>query len=664
MKKVLLLTIGMFLISANCLQAQQNESLHKIKKKEGWGYVDNKGKEIIPCEYLVLGDLGEEDVPIRAQKTRKQWIYVDGNGKEITGNDSYEYAYPFYDSDLALVGSEGRFGYINKQGRLRIPLQYKKAYPFSEELAAVKKVNNRKFGFINTGDNEVIEPIYTDVKWGFVGGFAWVKRGNKWGVINKWGTTIIGFDYMQLSYFDPNTGAADAVTKNGVTHYYLKGKKYSSKRERDEALKPIILWPEIPEKTKEQLFVFNAEIKSDSEIDYCKMILNGEELPEEKDHCGVAIAEDTKQNSSYTIKINRSIALREGVNTIKLMVQNLRGGTIEERQIEFRPIQENAFIVWNHFPTVTNDPNVELDVTIKSTFKNLTFQVFQQENEIEIPLSKGSPDLGDNEFDDFRYPFRVKRMLTLEEGNDTIRIVIKNTKGKTITSDQKVIKYTPKEKRVALVIGNENYNRMPLNQPVNDAEAMASRLDELGFTVTYKHDLEYSEMKTIADRFVLDSRGCEVALFYFSGHGEQVSATSYLLPVDFDFEKDYCEDKGFPTTYVLKSEAEVKIVIIDACRTMITKGTIEDLSKMNQSNVFFAYSSAPNQPSYQGSGKYSIYTEALLKWLEKEGLTIEKLFKLVGADVEDTVDNKKLKPRQVPYTEGSLRKDFIFNKQH
>ena len=105
MKKILFFIIVIFLLSVCYSQPQQKESLHKIKKDVKWGYVDNKGDTIIPCEYLVLGDLGEEDVPIRAQKTRKQWIYVDGNGKEITGNESYEYAYPFYDSDLALVGS-------------------------------------------------------------------------------------------------------------------------------------------------------------------------------------------------------------------------------------------------------------------------------------------------------------------------------------------------------------------------------------------------------------------------------------------------------------------------------------------------------------------------------------------------------------------------------
>jgi len=37
--------------------------------------------------------------------------------------------------------------------------------------------------------------------------------------------------------------------------------------------------------------------------------------------------------------------------------------------------------------------------------------------------------------------------------------------------------------RIALVIGNASYKKMPLPNPVNDARDMAAKLEELGFEV-------------------------------------------------------------------------------------------------------------------------------------------------------------------------------------
>ena len=113
MKKVLLLTIGIIVFSLGYSQTQHSTQLHKIEKNGMWGYADDKGNEIVQCKYLAIGEFGEEGFPVRAKKTEGQWTYVDRNGKEITGGVTYNHAYPFYESDLALVESGNRFGYID-----------------------------------------------------------------------------------------------------------------------------------------------------------------------------------------------------------------------------------------------------------------------------------------------------------------------------------------------------------------------------------------------------------------------------------------------------------------------------------------------------------------------------------------------------------------------
>ena len=46
------------------------------------------------------------------------------------------------------------------------------------------------------------------------------------------------------------------------------------------------------------------------------------------------------------------------------------------------------------------------------------------------------------------------------------------------------------EKRLALVIGNANYDKGPLNNPVNDALLMKTTLENLDFEVIFKKNIE------------------------------------------------------------------------------------------------------------------------------------------------------------------------------
>ena len=51
------------------------------------------------------------------------------------------------------------------------------------------------------------------------------------------------------------------------------------------------------------------------------------------------------------------------------------------------------------------------------------------------------------------------------------------------------------ERRIALVIGNSNYEVSPLKNPGNDARAIASALRESGFQVTERHNLTQAAMR-------------------------------------------------------------------------------------------------------------------------------------------------------------------------
>src|SRR5258707_3376003 len=89
------------------------------------------------------------------------------------------------------------------------------------------------------------------------------------------------------------------------------------------------------------------------------------------------------------------------------------------------------------------------------------------------------------------------------------------------------------EKRVALVIGNNDYKNVPkLQKAVNDARTMAETLKQLGFSVMVAENQTrqaFSETLLAFDKAV--SAG-DTAFFFYAGHGFEIAGQNFLLPTD------------------------------------------------------------------------------------------------------------------------------------
>ncbi len=94
------------------------------------------------------------------------------------------------------------------------------------------------------------------------------------------------------------------------------------------------------------------------------------------------------------------------------------------------------------------------------------------------------------------------------------------------------------ERRTALVIGNSSYSSGPLKNPVNDAADMAAALRRAGFTVMLKKNANLQEMVEAIEEFGNNLRKGGVGLFYYAGHGVQVSGVNYLLPISARINKE------------------------------------------------------------------------------------------------------------------------------
>src|SRR5688572_23786555 len=89
------------------------------------------------------------------------------------------------------------------------------------------------------------------------------------------------------------------------------------------------------------------------------------------------------------------------------------------------------------------------------------------------------------------------------------------------------------QKRIALVIGNGAYQALtPLKNPPADAGDVATALEGLGFTVTKGVDLGLEATREIIEGFTQDAADADLAVFYYAGHGLQLNAQNFLVPVD------------------------------------------------------------------------------------------------------------------------------------
>ena len=127
--------------------------------------------------------------------------------------------------------------------------------------------------------------------------------------------------------------------------------------------------------------------------------------------------------------------------------------------------------------------------------------------------------------------------------------------------------------KVALVIGNQNYeNETELGQlvhPVNDSHDIASELQSLDFKVVSLINLKVEDMRNAVRFFCSLLDGGTYALFYFAGHGFEVSGESYMMAVDATAK--YRPAENLSLTEVLgpitERNPKLSVLLVDSCRT-------------------------------------------------------------------------------------------------
>ena len=205
------------------------------------------------------------------------------------------------------------------------------------------------------------------------------------------------------------------------------------------------------------------------------------------------------------------------------------------------------------------------------------------------------------------------------------------------------------EKRIALVVGNSAYQNITrLDNPRNDATLMADTLSGLGFTLIggrAQLDLDKAALDIDVQNFGRQIQGAEVALFYYAGHGVQVSGSNYLVPVnanptreaDVDFQM---VDVNLVLRQMQGSGTRLNMVILDACRNNPfgargLRSADGGLAQMRApEGTLISYATQPGSVAQDGSDGHSPYTKALATTIKQTGLDIFQTFNQVGLAVK------------------------------
>ncbi len=187
-------------------------------------------------------------------------------------------------------------------------------------------------------------------------------------------------------------------------------------------------------------------------------------------------------------------------------------------------------------------------------------------------------------------------------------------------------------RRLALVVGNDAYKLAPLRNARNDARAIASALETLGFEVTRVEDASRQTLTRSLTQFGDRLQQGDLAVFYYAGHGVQLDGENYLVPVDFEAEST----TGVRLNGIRASEvqnvlerAQVALLIFDACRTNPFAGTRGSggLAAMEPRGSLIAFATGAGQTASDNLGfGNGIFTSALLQVLTEPGLSLRQIF--------------------------------------
>jgi hypothetical protein len=196
MKKILLfLIVAVVMTFSTCTTDKAIIKIFPVKAGDKWGYVDKTGQYIINSQFEEAFNFSEGLALVKS--TNGNFGFISENGKYVI-NPIYKYANSFSEGMACVVMENGKLQFIDRNNKALFTVENAEySFGFTEGMALVKIKG--KYGFIDKNGKIVINPIYENAQ-PFREGLAAVAIKNEkneilWGYIAKSGELKIDFQF-------------------------------------------------------------------------------------------------------------------------------------------------------------------------------------------------------------------------------------------------------------------------------------------------------------------------------------------------------------------------------------------------------------------------------------------------------------------------------------
>src|SRR5450631_3749429 len=224
------------------------------------------------------------------------------------------------------------------------------------------------------------------------------------------------------------------------------------------------------------------------------------------------------------------------------------------------------------------------------------------------------------------------------------------------------------EKRVALVVGNNDYRNVPkLQKAVNDARTMGATLKQLGFSVMVAENQTRQAFSQTLLAFDNAVEPGYTAFFFYAGHGFELSGQNFLLPTDVpaagEGQEELVRDASILADRIVErlqnKKARTSILVFDACRNnpfersgtraVAGGGGLAPMTQLPE-GVFSVFSAGPRQTaldrlSNNDDNPNSVFTSTFAKELLQPGenlVQVAQHTRRLVSEMAETVSHKQI----------------------
>lgn len=238
------------------------------------------------------------------------------------------------------------------------------------------------------------------------------------------------------------------------------------------------------------------------------------------------------------------------------------------------------------------------------------------------------------------------------------------------------------EKRVALVVGNNDYRNVPkLQKAVNDARTMGDTLKQLGFTVMVAENQNRQAFSQTLLAFDKAVDAGDTAFFFYAGHGFEIAGQNFLLPTDVpaatEGQEELVRDASILADRIIERmqnrKVRTAILVFDACRNnpferagtraVAGAGGLAPMTQLPE-GVFSIFSAGPRQTaldrlSNDDANPNSVFTRTFAKEITQPGANLVQVAQRTRRAVSELAET--VRHKQIPVYFDQMVDDVFLN---